>query len=49
MFNLIHLIQEEGWQLKRVIITTQTNFFLVQQEYISIISPSERIVAITQV
>ena len=29
IFNFIYLEQEEGWQLKGAIITTQTNFFSV--------------------
>ena len=45
MFNLVHLKQEEGQQLDGVIITIYTNFFLVQQEYIGIISPSKKITA----
>ena len=45
MFDFVHLEQEEGCQLKRVIIITQTNFFLAQQEYIGIISLSKRITA----
>ena len=43
MFDFVHLKQEEGWQLKKAIIVTQTNFFSVQQEYIGIITPSDRI------
>ena len=43
MFDLIHLVQEEGWQLKGAIIIIHTNFFLVQQKYIGIISLSKRI------
>ena len=46
IFNLVHLIQEKGWRLKGAIIVTQTNFFLVQQEYIGMISLSKRITAI---
>ena len=30
IFDLVHLKQEEGWQLKRTIIITQTNFFSSQ-------------------
>ena len=29
IFNFVYLEQEEGWQLKRAAIVTQTNFFLV--------------------
>jgi hypothetical protein len=43
MFNLVYLEQKEGWQLKRVIIITQTNFFLAQREYIGMISLSKKI------
>ena len=45
MFNLIHLKQEEGWRLNKAAIITHTNFFLAQQEYIGIISPSKKITA----
>ena len=45
MFDLIHLTQEEGWQLKGAVIITQTNFFSVQQEHIGIILLSKRITA----
>ena len=45
MFDLVHLKQEKGWQLNRATIATHTNFFLVQQEHIGIISPNKRITA----
>ena len=43
IFNLVHLEQEEGWQLNRATIVIYTNFFLVQQEHIGIILLSKRI------
>jgi hypothetical protein len=43
IFNLVHLEQEEGWQLNKATIVIYTNFFSAQQEHISIISPSKRI------
>ena len=43
MFNLVHLIQEEGWRLKGAVIVIQTNFFSAQQEYIGMILPNKRI------
>ena len=48
MFNLVHLIQEEGWQLKGAIIAIQTNFFSLQREQEGIISLSKRITATVQ-
>ena len=33
------------WVLKGAVIATQTNFFLVQQEYVGMILPSKRITA----
>ena len=47
MFNLVHLVQEEGWQPKGAIIVTHTNPFNTQQEQVGMISLSERITAIT--
>ena len=48
MFNLVHLKQEEGWRPNRAIIVTQINFFSAQREHEGIISPSKRIIDITQ-
>ena len=48
MFNLVHLIQEEGWRLKKTVIVIQTNFFSLQREQEGIISPNKRITAIVQ-
>ena len=45
IFNFIHLVQEEGWRPDKAVITIYTNFFLVQQEHIGIISFSKRITA----
>ena len=39
MSNLVHLEQEEGWQLKGSIITTYTNPLFIQQKQGLIISP----------
>ena len=39
----MYLAYKEGWQLDKAAIIIHTNFFLVQQEYIGIISPSKRI------
>ena len=49
MFNLVHLTQKKDWRLKEAAIITQTNFFSLQQEQEGMISPKERITAITQV
>ena len=38
MFNLVHLEQEKGWQLKGSAIIIYTNPFFVQQEQGLIIS-----------
>ena len=43
IFNLVYSKQKEGWQLKRTAIIIHTNFFLVQQEYVGMISPNKRI------
>ena len=46
MFDLVYLVQEEGWRLKGAIIITHTNPFNTQQEQIGIILLSKRITAI---
>jgi hypothetical protein len=43
MFDFMHLKQKKGEQLNRDIIATHTSLFLVQQEYINMITPSNRI------
>jgi len=47
MFMRVYLVQEKGWRLEGATIAVQTNPFLKQQEYNSIISPSDRIIATT--
>ena len=42
---MVHLKQNEGWQLDGAAIVIYTNFFLVQQEYVGIILPNKRITA----
>jgi len=32
IFNLVHLAQEDGWQLEEAVIATHTNFLSAQQE-----------------
>ena len=41
----MHLKQKENWQPNKAAITIYTNFFLVQWEYVGIISPNKRITA----
>ena len=48
MFDLVHLIQEEGWRPEGAAIVMQTNFFSAQREHVGIISPSKRITATTR-
>ena len=45
MFNLVYLVQKEGWRSKRAIIIIYTNPFNTQQEQVGIISLSKRITA----
>ena len=48
MFDLVYLVQKEGWRLKGAIIVTHTNPFNTQQEQIGMISPNKKITAITR-
>ena len=45
MFNLVHLIQKEGWRLKGAIIVIYTNPFNTQREQVGMILLSKKITA----
>ena len=47
MFDLVHLVQEEGWRPKGAIIVIYTNPFNTQREQVGMISLSKRITATT--
>ena len=49
IFTLIHLKQEKGWRLDKAAIVMYNNFFLIQQEYKSIVLLSKIIVEIRRV
>jgi len=47
MFTCVHLTHEEGWWPVGTVIATHTNFFSLQWEHDSIISPNKRMIVIS--